>query len=213
MKLLLTSTGVSSQPIADSLQKLVGKKPEDTNVALIPTAAFAESGDKNWFIQQYTDLQRFGFSQVDIVDIAATDINWRSRLKNVDVVFIGGGNTFYLLDQIRKTGFSVWLKEHSDRCVYVGASAGSIVMTPTIALAAVEPGGDENIPGVKDLSGLGFVDFEVSPHTPEFMSHEANLGYSKLTKNILYGIDNNSAIEFSDGESRLIGDVSGIVKY
>ena len=50
MKLLLTSGGITNKSIADALFELVGKKPEDTALVFIPTAANVETGDKSWFI-------------------------------------------------------------------------------------------------------------------------------------------------------------------
>ncbi|MFI5240614.1 MAG: Type 1 glutamine amidotransferase-like domain-containing protein [Candidatus Saccharimonadia bacterium] len=194
MKLLLTSAGITNQSIADSLTMLVGKPPAATKVVVIPTAENVEAGNKDWFIGQFTNLRKFGFTWIDIVDPSADGINWRSRLTEVDVVFVSGGNTFHLLNQVRKTGFGDWLKDAIDFKVYVGASAGSIIMTPSIAIASVDDG-DENLIGLKDLTGLRFVDFEVSPHTPEWVSYKANEEYAKSITNKLYAIDDETAIK------------------
>src|SRR2546430_1757278 len=112
MKLLLTSTGITNDLIASSLEKLLNKSREEAAIGFIPTAANVEEGKKDWFIKQFTDLLHFGFNNIDIIDISATDVDWKTRLEKVDVIYIGGGNTFHLLNQVRITGFDNWLKEN-----------------------------------------------------------------------------------------------------
>ena len=59
MKLLLTSSGITNQSIANALFELTGKKPEDTTVVFIPTAATIETGDKDWFITDLMNLKKY----------------------------------------------------------------------------------------------------------------------------------------------------------
>lgn len=204
MKLLLTSAGIKNQTIADALIELVDKPAPEIKVTVIPTAANPEAGNKDWFIDQFTNLQRFGFSWIDMVDPSADGVDWQKSLEPAEVVFVSGGNTFHLLDQVRKTGFDRWLREALEHKVYVGASAGTILMTPSIGVASVD-NGDENIVGLTDLTGLGYVDFEISPHTPEFVSLDANKQYAKTIKNKLYCMDDNMAIKV-DGHVEMVGE-------
>ncbi len=204
MKLLLTSTGITNKAIADAFLNLLEKKAEETNIGFISTAAAVEEGDNGWYTAQLSGLEKFGFTKVDIVDIA-TDVNWQERLGDADAIVVSGGNTFYLLEQMRKVNFKGWFEKTADKKVYVGISAGSIVATPSIAIAAVEPG-DVNLPGLTDLAGFSFVDFEISPHTPEVVSHEGNLEYRKTASNELYEIDNESAIQVRDGQIEIVGE-------
>jgi dipeptidase E len=203
MKLILSSSGITNQTIANSLINLVGKNPSETKIALIPTAANVEPGNKDWFFSQIDALHKFGYNYIDVVDISASDVDWRERLSQVDVIFVSGGNTFHLLKCIRETGFDAWLKQNLDSKVYVGSSAGSIICTPTIAIAAVEPG-DVNVHHLTDLTAMNLVDFEVSPHTPDMLSYEANEAYAKTIKNVLYALDDESAIEVVDGNIKIL---------
>jgi dipeptidase E len=204
MKLLLTSAGITNQTLADAFRDLVGKRAEEVRIGFISTAATVEEGDMSWYTAQLENLNKFGFKDVDIVDVS-TDVNWQDRLISKDAIVVSGGNTFYLLDQMRKTGFGEWFKKVLDQKVYVGISAGSIVMTPTIAIAAVEPG-DINLPGLTDLTGFGFVGFEISPHTPEVVNHEGNMQYRSASPNPLYEIDNQSAVQVKDDEVKAVGE-------
>jgi dipeptidase E len=203
MKLLLTSLGISNQSIADGLIELIGKKPSETKVGFIPTAANADPGNKDWFVQQLTDLQKFGYTWIDLVDPAAVDIDYQERLKDVNIIYISGGNTFYLLDQVRKTGLDSWLDKNKDNKVYVGSSAGSILATPTIKAAGVA---DQNTPGLTDLQGLGWVDFELLPHVPGSIGMKKAEAYAKTTKNKFYALDDNSALKVVDGKVEVISE-------
>jgi len=202
MKLLLTSSGLTKRKIGVALQNMAGKPPSDCKVGFIPTAANVEPRAKDWLISQFMQLQRYGFYQIDIVDISADGVDWRTRLVDVDILWVSGGNTFHLLDQIRKTGFDVWLKENINSKVYVGGSASSIVMTPTIQVASIEPG-DENICGVSDFTGLGYVPFEIEPHCDAARIKEMG-EYAKTIDNTIYALDDLSAIQVIDGDVEVI---------
>lgn len=202
MKLLLTSSGLSKRDIGYALQGMFDKHPSEVKVGFIPTAANVEPYSKDWVISQFGQLQRYGFYQIDIVDIAADGVDWRTRLADVDMLWLSGGNTFYLLDQVRKTRFDEWLKENIENKVYVGGSASTIIMTPTIAVAGLEPG-DENVVGLTDLTGIGYVNFEVEPHC-DAARIEAVKDYAKQSKNPVYAIDDLTAIKVVDGSVEVI---------
>ena len=87
MKLLLTSGGITNQSIAKTLFELVGKKPEETKLVFIPTAANVEVGDKKWLIDNLINLQKLNFKEIDIVDISAVEEKiWRPKLERADVL-------------------------------------------------------------------------------------------------------------------------------
>lgn len=110
MKLLLTSGGVANRTIANELKRLLGMLAGEAKVAFVPTAAFVEAGEKSWFVRQFTDLQKYGFSTIDIIEPSLPYTEWRDRLMTADVIFVSGGNTYFLLDQARQSGFADWLK-------------------------------------------------------------------------------------------------------
>ena len=169
-------------------------------MGFIPTAANVEPYPKDWVIAQFAQLARYGFYTIDMVDISADGVDWRTRLKDVDVLWLTGGNTFHLLDQMRKTGFDAWLKKHGKGKVYVGASASTIVMTPTIAIA---DGVDENYCGLQDWKGLEYVDFEVEPHC-DMAGFVAAGEYAAAGKYPLYALDDLSAIKVVNGKVEII---------
>jgi dipeptidase E len=205
MKLLLTSAGIVNDSIAQSLFALVDKKPADIKLAFIPTAANIQEGNKApWLFRQYEDLRQLGIGWIDMVDFADADVDWQSRLDECDAFYLTGGNTFYLLDQIRKQGFDKYLeKTHKDK-VYIGGSASSITMTPTIDVATILPA-DPNLTGITDLTGLGYVDFEIEPHcdTARFIMIKE---FAALNNKKIYAIDDQTAIQVIDGSIEVISE-------
>lgn len=90
------------------------------------------------------------------------------KLLGSNILVISGGNTFKLLDNLRKSGLDKAIKEFTkkDEFVLSGFSAGALVLTPTIEVCNL-PNYDENIVGIRDLTGLNVVNFEVFPHYDE----------------------------------------------
>lgn len=207
MKLLLTSSGVDNRTIAKALHELTGKLPGDTKVGFVPTAANAEQGNKDWFINQFVKLWRFGYNWVDVVDPSANNVDWKTRLNECDVIFISGGNTFHLLDQARKSGFDKWLEDNKNKKVFVGSSAGTLFLTPTIEIAGLEPGPDINLCGITDLTAMGWVDFEVEPHCNQARFKVVET-YAKKKNNPVYAIDDQTAIKIDDDKVEVVTEGS-----
>ncbi len=167
--LLLTSTGISSDIVRESFLQEVDTR-RDQHIAIITNAA--QDGKENKYArlaeQQFRDL---GFSSISFVDVETEQIH---ILDEADIIYVMGGNTFTLLKKIRESGadkiLSKRLSETSD-LIYIGVSAGSILLTPTVRLAnEVEP--DPNDEGIDDFSGLSFFPDEIYPHYTEDVESE-----------------------------------------
>jgi dipeptidase E len=162
MKLFLTSVGIVSE-ITDEFLKLLGKNPKNAKLVYIPTASDPEP-DRSYANEDIKRLQELGFAvaSVDLKDQNQDSLT--QKFEGADVVFVEGGNTFYLLDWVRKSEFDTAVKKFLEReGVYVGVSAGSV-----IAGLNIEPAGwkhaDRNIVDLKDLTGMGLVPFLITPH-------------------------------------------------
>jgi len=200
MKLLLTSAGFTNEDLKKAFLNLLDRPTNTLSVVIIPTAKNRNANDKRVFLRTMKFYDEQNFKVIDFVDVAAIEKKyWLPRLKSADVIHVCGGNTYYLLDQIRKSGLDGELKDLLESRIYVGDSAGSILVTPSIDVAMVDEG-DENIVGINNTTGLSLVDFEVSPHTPGDVSLNANKEYSASIKNKLYAYDDNTAIKI-DGDS------------
>jgi len=200
MKLLLTSSGLSNQSIADALIDLVGKKPEDTSIAFIPTAANVEAGDKGWFIDDLSNLQKQNFKSIDIVDISALEKDlWLPRMKEANVLFFEGGNTYHLMKWINKSGLVDILPELLKTKVYVGVSAGSMVTNPDLVLKLSQQIYGEDMLETEEMKGLNFVDFYLLPHlNSSWFPKMRKRNIEKATKEMaetIYALDDQSALK------------------
>lgn len=210
MKLLLTSAGFENQTITNALRQLIGKEFKDANLVFIPTAANIAPGDKGWLIKDFVGCQQLGFNQVDIIDIASVPQEvWKPRLEVADVIMVGGGNTSYLMAQIKKSGLADALPELLKTRVYVGVSAGSMVMAPSLQEQEMQRLYEEEITNDDTSQGLGVVDFLVVPHlNSEYFPHVAEL-IDEVAKGIampLYVIDDKTAVQVVDGKVDVVSE-------
>lgn len=213
MKLLLTSAGLSNKSISDTLQEMVGKPFKELNLVFIPTAANVEKGDKGWLIDDLSNCKKLGFASVDIVDIAAVPKEtWQPRLNEADILIFGGGNDFYLMDCLKKSGLAEILPQMLETRIYVGISAGSMVTAkklPSRELQALYYEEDVGVE-IKDDNGLGLVDFQILPHSnsPDFpdLNAEKLETLTRDVSNSIYALDDNSAIKFVDNEITVVSE-------
>lgn len=199
MKLLLTSGGLENQGMINALRELLGKDFKDAKLVFIPTAANMEEGDKWWLIKDLEKCKEIGFQEVDIVDIAAVSKEvWQKRLEKADVIMVGGGNTSYLMRQIKQSGLADALSKLLKTRVYVGISAGSMVVAPKLKEKEMQRLYEEPIVDDDTNEGLGFVDFLVVPHmNSPYFPRAAEL-IDEIAKDIeipLYAIDDQTAVK------------------
>jgi dipeptidase E len=210
MKLLLTSGGLNNASIINALRELVGRDFKEARLAFIPTASNPVPGDKWWLIKDLVKCQELGFKEVDIVEIAAIPQNiWEPRLRNADVIMVGGGYTAYLMEQMRKSGLQQLLPELLLSRVYVGVSSGSMVTAPRFRdkesnLLLGEPDIDDDT-----HEGLNLVDFLVAPHVNSPNSPRAAELMAQLARNTgvpLYVIDDHTAVKVIDGKAEVVSE-------
>jgi len=204
MKLLLTSAGLRNQTIVKALDELVGRPLDQLKVAFIPTASNLEEGNKDWLIDDLRRLSFLNFKEIDIVDISALPKEiWLERLKNADVFFVEGGNTYYLMHWFNKSGLSEVLPELLKTRVYIGVSAGTVVVTPSVLNAEFEK--EPVLDFDKKISdkGLSMVSFMIEPHiNSKYFPESTFENLEKISKEYkypIYGIDDETAIKI-DGD-------------
>lgn len=211
MKLLLTSTGITNKTIENKFIEMVGKRPEDMTLAFIPTAAnVARPPDKHWIINNFVSLAQMKIGKIDIVDISAIPEEiWLPRLKQADVIMAGGGNPYHLIYWMRKTDLSNILKDLIKDKVYVGCSAGSVILGKVIVTTAPKKYIEE-IPEFEGDNGFEYVDFSIRPHfyrpdRPQFTDDSVQELADKY-QSTFYAIDDDSAIAVSDGQIEVVSE-------
>lgn len=211
MKLLLTSGGITNQSISKALFDLVGKKPEDTSLAFIPTAATWEMGDKDWFINDIINIYNQNFKSISIVDISAIPENkWRPQLEEADVLFFEGGYTYHLMKWINESGLVKILPELLKTKVWVGVSAGSMVTNPDLAAKISQAVYDEDFDKIGEMPGLNYVDLYTlphlnSPHFPKLTEDNIRKIAERIPKKI-YALDDQSALKVVNGKVEIISE-------
>ncbi|MDN5104508.1 Type 1 glutamine amidotransferase-like domain-containing protein [Aliarcobacter butzleri] len=147
---------------ADFEKDLKGK-----TVTFIPTASkvekvifYVNSGKKA--------LQKLGLiiDELDISTASNDEIN--DKLRNNDFIYITGGNTFFLLQELKKTGADkIIIDEINKGKLYIGESAGAIVTSVNVEYAK-RMDDIKKAPNLTEFSGLNLVDFYVIPHYTNF---------------------------------------------
>lgn len=155
--LLLISSGL------EAIKEFVGRSPESVRMVFISTAG---NPDKDvWWIDKDRDVLRkmgFYYSELDIAGKAPEGLI--DSLKDVDVVYVAGGYTYYLLEQIRNTGFDKLLDAFiKDGGLYVGASAGALITGPDIEPCSSIDNPSYG-PSLKSSRGLGYINIVPMPH-------------------------------------------------
>ena len=205
MKFFLTSSGI---PTADTQKffEYVGLPANKIKLAYIPTAGDPEI-DRSWQADLVKDFGQMGMT-VERYDIKGKNAAvLRKDLSAFNVIFVDGGNTFYLLDHARKSSFVDALKDllQDNSRTYVGVSAGSILVGPSIELAGWRPFNDNNVVGLTDLTGLNLVDVAVFPHYKEEYAPLIK-DFDKDVKYQIIALPDESAVMINDGKIAMIGE-------
>ncbi len=136
------------------------------------------------YIKQWRLIAQDYNAEFNVIDNSINDVEEQRKLLYSNIVLLSGGNTFGLLQNLRSSGLDKSIKEFVKKSDFVlsGFSAGALVLTPTIEICSL-PDFDENLVGLKDLTGLGIVDFEVFPHYSEKLQKTVLESYRKTTTN------------------------------
>jgi dipeptidase E len=216
MKLLLTSAGIKNASIHDTLLELLGKPIADSHALCIPTAGYGHplgTPGKAWrFIagkESRTPMCELGWKSLGVLELTALPSidkeRWAPWVRQADVLLVNGGDALYLCHWMRQSEL-LNLLQSLPEIVWVGLSAGSMVMTPRVGEDFVET--KPSITG--DDIALGVVDFSIFPHLdyPDFPQNTmaaaekwaAGLGCPA------YAIDDQTAIKVVDGTVEVVSE-------
>lgn len=213
MKLLLTSAGIKNTSIHDALVDLLGKPIAESSALCIPTALYAIPNGSvlAWQFISGQDsncpMCELGWKSLGVLELAALPVIgkelWLPMLQKTDVLLVSGGDPLYLCYWMRQSGLADLLP--SLRTVYVGLSAGSMVMTPRIGKHFVgwtpPSGGDET---------LRLVDFAIFPHLDHEMLPDNSMADAEKWAAGLqvpgYAIDDQTALKVIDGAVEVISE-------
>lgn len=141
----------------------------------------------NWLQSVFRPLGVRQFSMLrDAADVAALD------LADIGGIYIGGGNTYVLLDLVRRFNLHTFIQRAAARGVPIyGGSAGALLMTPDIGNCAYF---DPNDIGLRDLRALALTAFDVWVHY-EPAAHSAHLAAAaRQSGRVTIGIPERAAL-------------------
>ena len=200
MKLVLYSGGNADANRFLNLRALELTQVKSPKLTLIPSSSYDAEDDFKFFVQEFSEfgIQRFMHF---CIDIPFTKTLLQEVLKS-DLIFLGGGNTFYFLKHLKKAGMFTHFDDFLSRGgVLCGLSAGAIVLTPHVHTATFPHfDRDENPWDMKNLSAMRLVNFEFFPHYKNSKRYDEELlHHSKQSKRPLYACPDGGGI-IIDGE-------------
>jgi len=215
MKLLLTSAGVKNPSIHEALVDLLGKPIDECDALCIPTASYAHpmaGPGRAWdFIsgrEPRCPMTELGWKSLGVLELTALPSidreRWVTWVRETDALLVNGGDALYLCHWMRQSGLADLLPSLRDT-VWVGLSAGSMVLTPRIGEDFVQwrpPNGDD--------STLGLVDFSIFPHLaeegmPGNSMAEAEQWAARIP-HPAYAIDDETAFKVVDGAVEMVSE-------
>jgi dipeptidase E len=212
MRLLLTSAGIKNASIQQALVDLLGKPIAECDALCVPTAGYGHpqvNPVRAWsFIsgqEPRCPMTELGWKSVGVLELTALPSidreRWVGWVRETDVLLVNGGDALYLCHWMRQSGLADLLP--SLDAVYVGLSAGSMVMTPRIGEDFVQwqpPGGGDE--------ALGLVDFSIFPHVDNPELPENTMAIAERWAAGLgvpaYAVDDETAIQVTDGTVEVI---------
>jgi dipeptidase E len=214
MKFLLTSAGIKNTSIHDALVDLLGKPIAESSALCIPTASYGHpmaGPPRAWnFIsgqEPRCPMIELGWKSLGVLELTALpsidEELWVPLVKETDALLVNGGDSLYLCHWMRESGLADLLP--SLETVWVGLSAGSMVMTPRIGEDFViwtpPDGGDE---------ALGLVEFSIFPHVenPDLPTNTmaAAERWAAGLSGPAYAIDDETAIKVVDGTVEVVSE-------
>jgi dipeptidase E len=213
LRFLLTSAGIKNTSIHNALVDLLGKEIAASSALCIPTATYAMPGGAGmaWRLingREATPLCELGWKSLGVLELTALpsidEERWVPMVQETDALLVGGGDPLYLCHWMRQSGLADLLPSLREG-VYVGVSAGSMVMAPNIGEDFVRwkppTGGDR---------ALGLVDFAMFPHVDhENMPDNSMANAKKWAARVpvpAYAIDDQTAIKVTDGTVEVVSE-------
>ena len=214
MKLLLTSAGIKNASIRTALVDLLGKPIEESDALCIPTALYGHpwAGPRQaWQCisgrETGTPTVGLGWRSMGVLELTALPSlepdRWVPLVRAADALLVEGGDAAYLCHWVRASGLADLMPSLPDT-VWVGVSAGSMVLTPRIGASFVTWHGPEG-----DTT-LGVVDFSIFPHLDNPDLPDNTMAQAKRWAADLgvpaYAIDDETAITVVDDTVELVSE-------
>ncbi len=187
------------------VKKFLNEKTESKKILFIPTATNVDEYKKYIHLTQKV-FEDFGY-EVENFDISVfSEETVKEKISETKIIFVSGGNTFYLLQELKKKNLISYLREKIENgLLYIGESAGSVITAPNIEYADIVD--DKALATeLNDYTGLNLVDFYVVPHFEEEPFVESSRKVVELYKDKLdlKVINNKEVVLVENGDFRIV---------
>jgi dipeptidase E len=196
---ILTSDGLTNQKLIDEVVKGAGSSLEKKGVVIVTTAS--KNKELNPYSQKaYNQFVVMGFGKVVFADFETEP---EFDFNSFNIIYVCGGNTFKLLHSARLVHFKKVIEDLLERDgVYIGVSAGTNIVTPSIHFVE-EYNLDPNTIGMTDFDGFNLVPINIFVHyEPKWESIVG--GYERKYNTSFERITNDQAIVIDDSGTRII---------
>lgn len=196
MKLLLTSTGLTNKNVKDFFISQFDRL--DNKTACIVTSG--RNAEEQFYIDgSIKELEYLGIKVIEF-NIAKHESFVNFPL--YDIYYVCGGNTFYILDRMRKTGVDkILINAVKKGKFYLGVSAGSIIPGPDIKVAGI---GDPNDVNLEDLMGLKLVPYIITPHYNQKEESDVESFKKKRKDEQVIALTDDQAVFVEDGKMVMV---------
>ena len=192
--------------VAKLLPEYTNNDCSGKNVVFIPTAS-APDGFPFYIEADRKALKKLGLNVNDLEISKASKDEITSKIKNADYIFVAGGNTFFLLQEMKRTGVDKLINEHiNDEKLYIGSSAGSAILSKNIEYLKFMDDPKIATELRNDFSALSAIDFYIVPHFNNFpFKKVAEKTIKEYSGKIdLRPINNKQVIVFKKNEVRIL---------
>lgn len=196
--------------VAESIGVKIPKKSKQKTVFIttpIKYRVFTES-ELDWHYKNRATLQAAGFIYDDYDITDKTEIDLKKDLDHYEVMYMEGGNPFYLLQASQKNNFTQYVTDRvRNGLTYVSESAGSVAAGIDIS-ANSRPGKSLQNYDLPNSSGFGFVNFAILPHwgqeskKPDYFAHKISQSYDEHFPYVF--LTNNQYIEVTDNWYKIV---------
>ena len=181
-----------------SVGDLIKEQIANKKIVFVPTASIRE-GYTGYVGSARKLFKKLGAQLIEI-DISTEELaKIKEAFEEADVIYFTGGNSFFLIDQLRKTGTDKLLKQQlKNGKLFIGESAGAIVCAPDISyIEKMDP-----IP--KDYSqsnnaALNLIDFYV-------LTHYLTAPFKKATEQIVQALPDLELCAINNSQAIIVQD-------
>jgi peptidase E len=192
-KIISIGGGGFTHQLDESLDQFVidQSKKSKNKIGFLATASNDDENKINLFYKRYQNTQ----SELSHFNLTSTQDGFSEWILNKDIIYIGGGNTAFMLDICKKNKLENIFKDAYEKGIILsGVSAGAVCWFDWILSDSVGP-------GFNPLRGINFISGSCTPHSSNIEridQFELDIKNNKLPQGI--AIDDGVAVVFIDGK-------------